>query len=144
MKKQSLEILHRHRTHLLEKDQIFLQDKLAEENQQKVRLLQLQARVQSTHNAKARASSVEEIRSLDEAAAYLHGRITMAKRALSLSTKAREDALERTLKSKQARDQVGSLVDKARLQRRRDHDDAEKKQIDELVTSRYALAFGAL
>jgi hypothetical protein len=51
MKKQSLEILYRFRKHLLEKEQIVLQDKIAEENQQKARLLQLQARVQATHNA---------------------------------------------------------------------------------------------
>src|ERR1700761_8017118 len=100
MKKQSLEILYRYRKHLLEKEQIALQDKIAEENQQKLRLLQLQGRVQETHNAKARAGSVEEICSLDEAAAYLHSRMTLAKRAISISTQARQDAVERTLKTK--------------------------------------------
>jgi hypothetical protein len=69
MKKQSLEILYRFRKHLLEKEQIVLQDKIAEENQQKARLLQLQARVQATHNAKSKATTVEELRALDEAAA---------------------------------------------------------------------------
>jgi flagellar biosynthesis chaperone FliJ len=144
MKKLSLEILYRHRTHLLEKEQIVLQDKIAEESQQKIRLLQLQARIQATHNAKARAGSVEEIRSLDEAAAYLHSRVTLAKRAVALSSQAREAALERTLKSKQSRDQVGLMMEKARVQRRRDDDEAEKRQIDELVTSRYAMALGGL
>jgi flagellar biosynthesis chaperone FliJ len=142
MKKKSLEILHRHRQHLLEKDQITLQDKLAEENQQKIRLLQLQARVQTTHNAKARATSIEEMRSLDNAAHYLHSRITLAKRAVSLSAQAREEALVRTLKSKQSCDQVGSMVEKARAERRRQADEAEKRQIDELVTARYAMALG--
>jgi hypothetical protein len=144
MKKQSLEILHRHRTHLLEKDQIFLQDKIAEESQQKIRLLQLQARVQETHNAKARAGSVEEIRALDEAAAYLHSRITLAKRAVALSSQAREIALQTTLKAKQSRDQIGLMMEKAKMQRRRDLDESEKRQIDELVTSRYAMTFGGL
>lgn len=142
MKKKSLEILHRHRQHLLERDQIALQEKLAEENQQKVRLLQLQARVQATHNAKARAGSVEEIRALDDAAHYLHNRITLAKRAVSLSSQAREDALIRTLKAKQSCDQVGMMIDKARTERRRLADDAEKRQIDELVTARYAMTLG--
>jgi len=144
MKKQSLEILHRHRTHLLEKEQIVLQDKIAEESQQKVRLLQLQARVQATHNAKARATTVEEIRALDEAAAYLHGRITLAKRAVSISTKMKEEALEHTLKTKQSRDQVGLMMEKARREHRRQEDDAEKRHLDELVTSRYAMALGGL
>ncbi len=144
MKKQSLEILHRHRTHQLEKEQIILQDKIADENQQKIRLLQLQARVQSTHNAKARAASVEEIRALDEAAAYLHSRITLAKRAVQLSAQAREEALNRTLQVKQSRDQVGSMIEKVRVEQRRLDDNNEKKQMDELVTSRYAIALGAL
>jgi len=144
MKKQSLEILYRHRTHLLEKEQIVLQDKIAEESQQKVRLLQLQARVQTTHNAKARATTVEEMRALDEAAAYLHGRITMAKRAVSLSGQSREEALQRTLKVKQSRDQVASMLEKGRVERRRRDDDSEKRQLDELVTSRYAMTLGGL
>jgi hypothetical protein len=144
MKKQSLEILYRHRTHLLEKEQIVLQDKIAEESQQKVRLLQLQARVQTTHNAKARATTVEEMRALDEAAAYLHGRITLAKRAVSLSTQAKEDALNRTLKTKQSRDQIGLMLEKSHAERRRRDDEAEKHQVDELVMSRYAMALGGL
>ena len=144
MKKKSLEILLRHRTHLLEKDQIILQDKIGEESQQKIRLLQLQARVQATHNAKARASSVEEIRALDEAAAYLHSRVTMAKRAVALSTQAKEEALNRTLKAKQSRDQVGIMLENRRQARRREEDESERKQIDELVTSRYAMAFGGV
>jgi flagellar export protein FliJ len=142
MKKKSLEILHRHRQHLLEMEQIALQDKLAEENQQKVRLLQLQSRVQATHNAKARATSVEEIRALDDAARYLHNRIVLAQRAVGLSAKAREEALTRTLKSKQSYDQVGLMIEKARVERRRAFDEAEKRQIDELVTTRYAMSLG--
>jgi hypothetical protein len=140
MKRQSLEILYRHRKHLLEKEQILLQDKIAEENQQKVRLLQLQARVQETHNAKARAASVEEMRALDEAAAYLHGRMTLAKRAISLSGQARQEAVERTLKTKQSLDQIGLLLENGRRQRHAELDEAERRQLDELVTSRYAMA----
>ena len=140
MKKQSLEILYRYRKHLLEKEQIVLQDKIAEENQQKVRLLQLQARVQETHNAKLKAASVEEMRALDEAAAYLHGRMTMAKRAISLSGQARQDAVDRTLKTKQSLDQIGLLLENGRRKRLAELDESERRQLDELVTSRYAMA----
>jgi hypothetical protein len=140
MKKQSLEILYRFRSHLLEKEQIVLQDKIAEENQQKVRLLQLQERIQTTHNAKLRAATVEEIRELDEAAAYLHGRLTLAKRAVSVAGQAREDALASTLKIKQARDQIGMLLEKGRREFIAEMDESERQQMDELVTSRYAMA----
>jgi hypothetical protein len=144
MKKQSLQILHRYRQHLLDKEQINLQDKIAEENHQKLRLMQLQARVQETHNAKGRARSVEEIRALDDAAAYLHGRMTLAKRAITLSAQARQEAVERTLRTKQALDQIGSLIEKGRRARLADLDEAERRQMDELVTSRYAMALGTL
>ncbi len=140
MKQQSLEILYRYRKHLLEKEQIVLQDKIAEENQQKARLLQLQARVQATHEAKLQAACVEELRALDEAAAYLHGRMTLARRALSLSGHAREEALERTLKTKQARDQIGLLLEKGRREQLHHLDESERRHLDELVTSRYAMA----
>ncbi len=140
MKKQSLEILYRFRSHLLEKEQIALQDKIAEENQQKVRLLQLQERIQTTHNAKLKAATVEEIRGLDEAAAYLHGRLTLAKRAVSVAGQAREDALQRTLKIKQARDQIGMLLEKGRREFIVEMDESERRQLDDLVTSRYAMA----
>jgi len=140
MKRQSLEILYRYRNHLLEKEQIVLQDKIAEENQQKARLLQLQARVQATHRAKVKATTVEELRALDEAAAYLHGRTTMARRAVSLSGQVREEALERTLKAKQARDQIGLLLEKGRREHLREMDESERHQLDEVVTSRYAMA----
>jgi hypothetical protein len=140
MKKQSLEILYRFRTHLLEKEQIVLQDKIADENQQKVRVLQLQARIQTAHNAKAKAKSAEELRMLDESAAYLHGRLTLAKRAVTVAGQAREDALATTLKTKQARDQIGLLLEKGRREYRVEVDEAERRQLDDLVTSRYAMA----
>jgi hypothetical protein len=140
MKKQSLEILYRYRKHLLEKEQINLQEKIAEENQQKIRLMQLEARVQNTHNAKSKATTVEELCSLDQAAAYLHSRMTLAKRAIQLSGNARQAAVESTLKTKIALDQVGAMIEngKRRLQLELDH--AERVQLDELVTSRYAMA----
>jgi Flagellar FliJ protein len=140
MKRESLEILYRYRKHLLEKDQILLQDKIAEENQQKARLLQLQARVQSTHEAKLKATTVEELCALDESASYLHGRMTLAKRAISLAGQSREEALERTLKTKQARDQIGLLLEKERGERLAELDESERRSLDELVTSRYAMA----
>jgi hypothetical protein len=144
MKKQSLQILHRYRAHLLEKEQIVLQDKIAEENQQRARLLQLQTRVKATHEAKLKSTSVEEMRALDDAASYLHGRMTLARRAIVVSAQERQDALQRTLKTKQERDQVGLLLEKERLEHHRAMDEAERKQIDELVTSRYAMTLGGL
>jgi len=140
MKRQSLEILYRYRRHLLEKEQIALQDRIAEENQQKLRLVQLQARVQETHNAKLKSRSVEELRALDEAAAYLHGRMTLAKRAISISSHSRQEAVEKTLKTKQSLDQVGLLLEKGRRQQQLELDEEERLQLDELVTSRYAMA----
>jgi flagellar export protein FliJ len=140
MKKQSLEILYRFRKHLLEKEQIALQDRIAEENQQKLRLAQLQARVQATHNAKAKATSVEELRSLDEAAAYLHTRMTLAKRGIALCTQARQEAVEQTLKTKQSLDQVGLMLEKGRRKFIAEMDESERRQMDELVTARYAMA----
>jgi hypothetical protein len=140
MKKQSLEILYRYRNHLLEKEQINLQDRIAEENQQKARLLQLQARVKETHDAKLKARSVEELCTLDESAAYLHSRMTMARRAIGLAGQARAEALDRTLKAKQARDQIGLLLEKNRRDHIRSMDKTERHQLDEMVASRYAMA----
>jgi hypothetical protein len=142
MKKQSLQVLYRYRKHLLEKEQTLLQDKIAEENQQKLRLLQLESRVQVTHNAKARAGTIEEIRSLDEAAAYLHSRMTLARRAITLSSRARQEAVERTLKTKQSLDQVETLLEKGRKAVTAAIGESERKSLDELVTSRYAMALG--
>ncbi len=140
MKKQSLQILYRYRKHLLEKEQIILQDKIAEENQQKIRLRQLEARVQETHNAKSKAATVEALRSLDEAAAYLHGRMTMARRAITLSGQARQEAVERTLKTKQSLDQIGLMLENGRRLHMAELDESERRQMDDLVTARYAMA----
>jgi aconitase B len=139
MKKQSLQILHRYRKHLLERDQVVLQDKIADENLQKARLLQLQARVRETHEAKSKATTAEELCALDDAASYLHGRMTLARRAISVCAQAREEALQKTLQTKQGRDQVEQLIENAHREDIRAHDDAEKLQMDELVTSRYAM-----
>ena len=142
MKKKSLSILHRYRDHLLEREQINLQEKIADENNQKARLLQLQARVKATHEAKASAKTVEEMKSLDEAAAYLHSRMTLAKRAIQLTSVAREEAMQQTLRTKQGRDQVAMLIEKDRIFERQEYDHKERNQIDELVTSRYAMGLG--
>ncbi len=48
--------------------------------------------------------------------------------------------MAQTLKAKQGRDQIGLLIEKGKLQFRREQDEKERKQIDELVTSRYAMA----
>ncbi len=144
MKKKSLSILHRYRAHLLEREQINLQEKIADENIQKARLLQLQARVKATHEAKATAATVEELKALDEAAAYLHSRMTLARRAIQLTSAAREEAMAQTVRTKQSRDQVPSLLEKGRILDRQEHDVKERNQIDELVTSRYAMGLGGL
>ncbi|HEX4138785.1 MAG TPA: hypothetical protein VHY09_00440 [Candidatus Methylacidiphilales bacterium] len=144
MKKKSLSILHRYRNHLLEREQVNLQEKIADEANQKARLLQLQARVKATHEAKAGAKTVEEIKALDEAAAYLHSRMTLARRAIQLTAQAREEATAQTLRTKQSRDQVGMLLEKGRVIERQEHDYKERNQIDELVTSRYAMGLGGV
>ena len=144
MKKKSLSILHRYRDHLLEREQINLQEKIADENNQKARLLQLQARVKATHEAKGSAKTVEEMKSLDDAAAYLHSRLTLAKRAIQLTGTAREEAMAQTLRTKQSRDQVAMLLEKGRVLDRLEHDVKERNQIDELVTSRYAMGLGGV
>ena len=144
MKKKSLSILHRYRDHLLEREQINLQEKIADENNQKARLLQLQERVKATHQAKASAKTVEEVKALDDAAAYLHSRMTLAKRAIQLTTTAREEAMQQTLRTKQSRDQVAMLIEKGRILDHQEHDHKERNQIDELVTSRYAMGLGGV
>ena len=142
MKKKSLSILHRYRDHLLEREQINLQEKIADENNQKARLLQLQARVKATHEAKASAGTVEEVKALDEAAAYLHSRMTLAKRAIQLTAQAREEAMAQTIRTKQSRDQVAMLLEKGRVLDRLAHEVKERNQTDDLVTARYALGLG--
>jgi len=144
MKKKSLTVLHRYRNHLLEREQINLADKIADENQQKARLLQLQARVRATHEAKANAKTVEELRALDDAAAYLHGRMTLARRAIVVTAQAREEATAQTIKTKQARDQVATLIETGKTKLRREFDEKERNQMDEQVTSRYAMGLGGI
>jgi hypothetical protein len=144
MKKQTLDILHRYRKHLLEQEQLAIVERLAEENSQKVRLLQLQQRIAQMHEAKLRATSSAELVSLDEAATYLNSRLTMAQRALALARAAREEAVARVLQLKKERDQVGLLLDKNRQDYIREQDAAERNQLNELATARYAMAGGGL
>jgi flagellar export protein FliJ len=144
MKNKSLTILHRYRNHLLEREQVNLQEKIADENVQKARLLQLQARVKATHEAKAGASTIEEMRALDDAAAYLHSRMTLAKRAIALTTQVREEAMTQTIKAKQERDQVALIIEKNRVRMNREFEEKERNQIDDLTTSRYAMSLGGL
>jgi hypothetical protein len=140
MKKQTLEILHRYRKHLLEREQAAIQDRMAEENTQKARLLQLQSRVADTHQAKLRARSSADLSSLDNAATYLHGRVTMAHRALGLARMAREEAMERTIQLKKERDQVGLMIENDRRQFVRAQDDAERLELNDMATARHAMA----
>ena len=142
MKKQTLDILHRYRKHLLEREQANIADRLAEENNQKVRLLQLEQRVAETHRAKLRASSSADLVSLDEAASYLHGRVIMAQRALNLARKAREDAVAKALQLKKERDQVEKLLENERNQALLARDETERLQLNDLASSRYVMAAG--
>ena len=144
MKKQTLEILHRYRRHLLEQEQMTIVQRLTEENTQKVRLLQLQQRIAQMHEAKLRATSSADLMALDDAATYLKSRLTMAQRALALARAAREEAVARTLELKKERDQVGLLLDNRRREHIRGQDDAERHQLNELATARYAMAAAGL
>jgi len=144
MKKNSLHILHRYRKHLLDQSQAAIADALAEENNQKVRVLQLKQRIAETHQAKLRATSSAEMVSLDEAAAYLQSRVIMAERALALARGAREQAVNRTLELKKEHDQVGLVLDKNRRDWVRAQDEAERHQLNEIATARHALAAGGL
>jgi hypothetical protein len=144
MKKPTLEILHRYRKHLLDKEQATLQERWAEENAQKARIVQLQSRVQETHEAKLKASSASELCALDGAAAYLHGRSTMAQRALSLARTAREESVEKMLTCKQERDQVGLVIENGRRRRLREQDALERLQADDLATARHAMKTGSV
>ncbi len=144
MKKTTLHILHRYRKHLLDQSQAAIGDALAEENNQKVRVLQLRQRIAQTHEAKLRATSPAELVSLDEAASYLHGRVIMAERALALARSVREQAVARTLELKKERDQVGLVLEKSRHEWIRAQDEAERHQLNEIATARHALAAGGL
>jgi hypothetical protein len=137
MKKPTLEILHRYRKHLLEKEQAALQERWAEENAQRARIVQLQGRVQETHEA-------SELCALDSAAAYLHGRTTMAQRALSLARAAREETVQRMLTCKQERDQVGLVIETGRRRQILEQDALERLQADDLATARHAMKAGSL
>jgi hypothetical protein len=140
MKRHSLELLFRHRDHLLEMEQVALQEKLAEENEQKVRLENLVVRIRRTHEAKLGARTVEGVRVLDEAAAYLQGRFIMAKRALGLAGLAREEAAGRTLKAKISRDQIGLLLENGRRAELHEMEVRERQQLDDLSSARYVMA----
>jgi len=144
MKKQTLDILHRYRKHLLEREQVSIVERLAEENAQKVRLLQLQQRVAETHQAKLRASSSADLTALDAAASYLHGRVTMAQRALVLARRAREEAVASALQLKKERDQVGVMLENDRRQFQHAQDDAERMELNDMASARHAMAAGRL
>ena len=144
MKTKSLNILHRYRKHVLEQAQAAIADALAEENNQKVRVLQLRQRIAHTHEAKLRASSSADLTSLDEAAAYLHGRIIMAERALVLARGAREQAVARVVELKKERDQVGHLLDRQKQEWVRAQDENERQELNDIALARHALAAGGL
>jgi hypothetical protein len=145
VKKKSLDILHRYRKHILDEAQAAIANALSEENNQKVRVLQLRQRIAQTHHAKLHATSSADLMSHDESATYLHGRVIMAERALVLARSAREQAVARVLELKKERDQIGHLIDNQKREWIRTQDEAERNQINELVTARHALtAAGAL
>lgn len=139
MKKHSLELLFRYRDYLLEKEQIHFQEKIEEEKQQRDRLESLAARIQRTNEAKLKAQTIEGLRVLDEAAGYLRGRVVMAKRALSLANVAREEAMGRILQAKQARDQIGMLLENNRRVELHRLNEIERKQMDDLASARHII-----
>jgi len=143
VKKTSLDILQRYRKHLLDQAQTAIADALAEENNQKVRVLQLRQRIAQTHEAKLRASSSADLTSLDEAAAYLHGRVIMAERALTLARGSREKAVAFAIELKKERDQVSHLIDRNKQDWIRTQEEAERHQLDDIATARHAMAMEA-
>ncbi len=144
MKKNSLNILHRYRKHVLEQAQAAIADALAEENNQKVRVLQLRQRIAETHAAKLRANSSADLVSLDEAASYLHGRVIMAERALTLARGAREQAVARVVELKKERDQVSHLLERQKQDWVRVQDENERQELNDIAIARHALAAGGL
>lgn len=144
MKKNSLNILHRYRKHVLEQAQAAIADALAEENNQKVRVLQLRQRIAQTHEAKLRAASSADLVALDEAATYLHSRVIMADRALTLARGAREQAVARVVELKKERDQVGHLLERQRQEEVRSRDEIERQELNDIALVRHALAAGGL
>ena len=101
----------------------------------------LRQRIAQTHEAKLRAVLFRRSRtSLDEAASYLHGRVIMAERALTLSRAARERAVARVLDLKKERDQVGHIIERHQREWSRAQDEAERDQLNELATARHAMA----
>ena len=140
MKKKSLDLLHRYRRHLLDQAQGAIADALAEENNQKVRVLQLRQRIAQTHEAKLRATSSADLTSLDEAAAYLNGRLIMAERALVLARGVREQAVAHVIELKKERDQVGHLLDRHKQEWIRVQDETERQQLNEIALARHTMA----
>jgi hypothetical protein len=144
MKKNSLNLLHRYRKHILEQAQAAIADALAEENNQKVRVLQLRQRIAQTHKAKLCASSSADLVALDEAASYLHSRVIMAERALTLARGMREQAVARVVELKKERDQVGTLLDRQKQEWVRAQDENERQELGDIAIARHALAAGGL
>jgi flagellar biosynthesis chaperone FliJ len=144
VKKKSLATLHRYRQHLLEQAQVAIADALAEENNQKVRVLQLRQRIAQTHETKLRATSSADLVAMDEAAAYLHTRVTMAERALTLARGAREQAVARVLELKRERDQAAHLIDRQEYEWQRAQEESERQQLNELATIRHVMAAGKI
>jgi hypothetical protein len=139
VKKKSLATLHRYRQHVLEEAQAAIADALAEENNQKVRVLQLRQRVAHTHEAKLRATCSADLVALDEAAAYLHGRVIMAERALTLARGSREQAVAYVLTLKKERDQIGNLIERQEREQVRAQDEAERQELNELSVARHIM-----
>jgi len=66
--------------------------------------------------------------------------MTLAKRAIQLSSNARQSAVESTLKTKVSLDQIGALLENNKRKLKAEMDVSERNALDELVTSRYAMA----
>jgi len=64
----------------------------------------------------------------------------MAERALTLSRRAREQAVARVLELKKERDQIGRLIENNRRAWHQAQEESERAQLNDLATARHALA----
>ncbi len=138
MNRESMETLQKYRKHLLNLEQIALQERIAEERKQTTRLEGLSTRLMQIQTAKSNASTVHELCQMDQASMYLQGRKVMAQRALSVANMAHQEALQKTLQVKISGDQVGIILQNDQLAMMKEYGCQEQKQIDDLVTAKFA------
>ena len=142
MNRESLITLQKYRKHLLTMEQIALQERIAEEQTQKDRLQGLCTRIGEIQVAKITAYTVMDLCLMDQAGSYLQGRRVMAQRSLSIAANAHKEALQKTLQVKMAGDQVGVILEHDWTHHLHEVDLQEQKQVDDLVTAKFAQSGG--